>query len=371
MLRQAVGLGLWVAIGLAGCAKGESSTDPMVQGAGGAAAKGGASGDGGAAGGAGSGGNGGAAGLGGKGGAAGSSGNSGAAGSGGNGGAAGSGGAGGSSGGSGIAGAAGVGGAGGTAGTGGTAGGSGTGGAGGAGGPAGGAGAGGTGAASGSGGSPCLSYSNDLDTSTQSQEWTPGSTQVGTQWGQFGHHWGWGVPATGPQADHTGGGSLWSNRLTGKYAFFENSHLESPTWNLSAASAATLSFWHWLELEWCDSGCGDGNPEPTALDGANVVCFDGSGWILAPPSGGYPGVVRIWDSMITPDHPMKGEPGFRYDPSNSAYNPAWRQVMIPLPAACLRADAKVRFRFGSDSSDSSMNGRGWHIDDIALVATCP
>jgi hypothetical protein len=247
-------------------------------------------------------------------------------------------------------------------------GGAGGGGVGGSAGNAGQAGAGGTG---GSAGSSCLSYSNGFDTAAQAAEWTAGSTQAGTQWGQFSHHWAWGKPSVGPKSDHSGSGSLWGNRLSSKYYFFENSHLQSPVWDLAKVTSATLSFWHWLELEWCTSGCGAGNPVPTALDGANVVCWNGTDWQLAGPAGGYPGIVRMFDSAISPQHPMKGQPGFKFAPSEPGFSPAWRLVSIPLPVACLRSDAKVRFRFGSDSSDASMNGQGWHVDDVSLTAICP
>ncbi len=163
--------------------------------------------------------------------------------------------------------------------------------------------------------------------------------------------------------------SLWAIGLTSDYIYFESSYLQGPTWDLSAVTSATLTFWHWLEVEWCTSGCGSGNPTPTSLDGAQVTCWNGSGWELAAPSGGYAGVIRIWDSAISPDHPLKDEPGFPFDPNHPTQGAVWREAIIDLPAACLVADARVALRFGSDSG-STGNGSGWFIDDVALVGTC-
>ena len=193
---------------------------------------------------------------------------------------------------------------------------------------------------------------------------------VGSQWGQFDHHWSWGTTTDGPGSDHSGSGSLWGNRLNQNYSYFENSYLESPIWDLGAVISATVTFWHWLETEWCTSGCGSGNPTPTALDGGRITCWDGSSWALAVPVVGYAGTIRIWDSAITPDHPLKNEPGFLFDPSSISHDASWRQIIIELPTECLRSDARIRLRFGADSSSSSLNGQGWYFDDIEVVGTC-
>ena len=193
----------------------------------------------------------------------------------------------------------------------------------------------------------------------------PGNESIG-QWGQFGEHWDWGAPTTGPGDDRSGGGSLWANQLTQKYSFFESAYLEGPVWDLSQATSATLTFWHWLDLEWCTSSCGAGNPTPTALDGAQVTCWNGTSYVLAAPAGGYSGTIRMFDSF-SPAHPLKDQPGFRFDPN---FDPQWSQATLVLPSECLRSDARVRLRFGSDSSSSSLNGEGWYVDDIALSTTC-
>ena len=177
-----------------------------------------------------------------------------------------------------------------------------------------------------------------------------------------------GAPSSGPGSDHPAGtGAAWANRLDRTYSAFENSALQGPVWDLSAVTSATLEFWHWLELESCTSSCGANNPSPTILDGAHVTCWNGSDWVLAEPVGGYLGVVRTFDSTgISPLHPMKDQPGFAYDP---AFEVTWKQAAIVLPAECLRADARIRFRFGSDSGGSS-SGQGWYIDDIKVTAIC-
>lgn len=258
-----------------------------------------------------------------------------------------------------------AGGAGGIGGTGTAAGGAGATGGGGIGG------GGATGGTGGAAGGTCFSYANDLDSAGAAGDWNPVNVPVGTQWGQFGHHWAWGTPTSGPNADHTGGGSLWAVGLsTQQYPYFESSYLEGPSWDLSGATSAQLSFWHWYEVEWCTSGCGTGNPVPTALDGAQVVCWNGTDWQLAAPTGGYAGTIRMFDSAISPPHPLKDQPGFRFDPTHPQYDAAWRQVTIELPTACLRADAQVRLQFGSDSSSAALNGAGWFVDDVVVAAVC-
>ncbi len=264
-------------------------------------------------------------------------------------------------------GSAGTGGGGGVGGSGGTGGTTGAGGASGSAGTGGGSGSGASGGTGGAAtdGSSCLDYSNTFDTSQTAQEWTAGNMPLG-QWGQFDHHWDWGVPTTGPAADHTGGGSLWGNRLDAKYTFFEDSYLEGPVWDLSQAVSATFTMWHWLDLEYCTSSCGSGNPVPSAMDGAQVTCWNGTSYVLAPPAGGYSGVIRIFD-VFSPAHPLKDAPGFGFNPT---FDPQWKEASIELPVECLRADARVRLRFASDSSASSLNGEGWYVDDVALVAQC-
>lgn len=306
------------------------------------------------------------------GGTSGTAGTAGRGGLGGRGGSAGSTSAGTSFGGVGAGGASGEG-PGGAAGVGGLGGGN----AGGASGGVGGAAAGGTSGAAGSAGTAgsggsggtstsCFSYENNLDDAGAAQDFSGINEPAGSQWGMFGESWDWGAPVGGPGADHTGGGMAWGNRLTQPYRSFESSALQGPVWDLSGVASATLEFYHWLEVEWCTGFCGANNPSPTALDGGHVTCWNGSDWELAAPAGGYLGTIRVFDSTgISPPHPLKDEPGFAFDPT---FDPQWKKAEIVLPQACLRSDARVRFRFGSDSGGGS--AAGWYIDDVVVRASC-
>ncbi|MFK7988910.1 MAG: hypothetical protein AB8I08_23025 [Sandaracinaceae bacterium] len=212
----------------------------------------------------------------------------------------------------------------------------------------------------------CLGFTDDFD-GASAMMWTPVNLPAGGMWGQFGHHWGLGTPDHGPAADHTGDGELWAVSVDRGYRAFEHSALESPVIDLSRATSATFRFWHWLETEWCPLSCGELNPVPVALDGAQVQCWDGDSWDLLEPTDGYPSFVRIWDSAVIPDHPMKDERGFAYDPSVGS---SWVEVEMELPNQCRRFDAQVRFRFGSDSG-SARDGAGWFVDDVSMDVTCP
>jgi Zn-dependent metalloprotease len=170
--------------------------------------------------------------------------------------------------------------------------------------------------------------------------------------------WTHGAPTYFLQTPHSGS-NLWSTGLAAAYpGTAAEATLTLPPVDLSGLNEAYLVFWHWYDIE------NDGSPgTPTLWDGANVeISTDGgTDWYVEEPFGGYTGTI---DDRY--GNPMGGEPGW------GGYSYGWQRVVVPLPTA---ADVRVRFAFGTDTSNSpleeSLAFAGWHIDDAAITTERP
>lgn len=232
----------------------------------------------------------------------------------------------------------------------------------------GGTGAGGTGAG-GSGGSPgCNIVNHTFDASDHG--WTASGTNS---------DWSLGVPNSGPNMDHTGGGRLWATNLSGNANDCQNSALTSPVIDLSGRTGVTmLRFWHWYDFAKCKASgiCS----LPCAIDytdytfsGGVIEAKDSAGnWNqIAPTSGKKIECFSQGDSGMTCSPcDLDNKRGF------SGTSGGWVQQEVDV-SAYAHSEFQVRFRFASYEADNFLPGcwpqtAGWYIDDVRIAPQiCP
>ena len=140
--------------------------------------------------------------------------------------------------------------------------------------------------------------------------------------------WAWGAPTSGPGAAYSGA-KVWATNLNEDYSDYENGALVSPIIDLSAHTglAPVLSWRQWLSTE-------------RGYDFAQVEASDDGG--------------ATWVTV--------------YGPVSSDVSLQWSRIDVSLPTAY--ATGAFRFRF-SFISDSSIQGPGWYIDDVAVTMREP
>jgi carboxypeptidase T len=116
----------------------------------------------------------------------------------------------------------------------------------------------------------------------------------------------------------------WTDSPGGNYGNNRNISLTSQVFNLSGYTGVTLSFWHTYMTE------------PTYDFGYVEYSTDGINWTT----------VASYDGN----------------------HPSWSQEQVPIYGLDGQANARIRFRF---YSDTNVTADGWHIDDIGLVAGGP
>ncbi len=136
-------------------------------------------------------------------------------------------------------------------------------------------------------------------------------------------HWSWGEPSVGPGSGHEGS-ACWGTNLDGLYLNDAEGSLQLPGVDLSGALAPVLSYWQWTDIQPGDAGW-------IEIEGPG-------GWQRAEPIYGYPDTE-----------------GFVGDSSG------WEQVFLDLSG--LDSSSSVRLTF---SSDASVSGVGWYVDDLAI-----
>ncbi len=146
--------------------------------------------------------------------------------------------------------------------------------------------------------------------------------------------WQWGQPVTGPGIAYDGD-NVWATMLADNYPNDASAGLMT-TYCTVTNSSASLSFWHWYNME-------------AGYDGGNVkVTTDGGlTWQLIQPNGGYP------ESDVPA---LNDEPGFS-DQSNG-----WEEVTFEL-GAFEGETIKIKFNFGSDYM---VTDPGWYIDAVVM-----
>ncbi len=153
----------------------------------------------------------------------------------------------------------------------------------------------------------CTYFSDDIEAGAGG--WTTGASTGDPVWGIVSNN------------SHSPFHS-WTESPAGNYPNGDDSWLISPAFDLTGYNGVTLSFWHTYATE---SG------------------FD-YGYVEFSTNGG-----TSWSSAVA---------------SYSGSSGGWKQVSIPLAGLNNRPNAKIRFRFHSDSSNA---GGGWNIDDIVLT----
>ncbi len=160
-----------------------------------------------------------------------------------------------------------------------------------------------------------------------------------------GGDWQWGAPGTGPTSARSGT-NVWGTVLNGNYSDFSDSRLDTPPIDLTGYSNATLTFWHWYQIEY-SSG--------VLWDGGNVkISVDGGPFEIIYPKDGYDGTIDDYNTIL----PL--EPAFGGAAGNGNF---WHQEQFDLTPYA-NSEVVIRFHFGSDANT---NEPGWFIDDVQVV----
>jgi uncharacterized membrane protein len=164
------------------------------------------------------------------------------------------------------------------------------------------------------------------------RDWDDGD---GTQW-QLGDPSPW---AFGPVGSYSPLNS-WGTNIVGNYSTDGEATLTSPYLDLTIATDANLTFWHWYDIN------GGWN------DAAWVEVSDdfGNSWTRIFPTGGYPD----WD--------WNGENCY------AGTSAGWEWAEFDLNAY-LGETILVQFHFWDAPWDGPTEGPGWYIDDVNVSAT--
>jgi len=146
--------------------------------------------------------------------------------------------------------------------------------------------------------------------------------------------WEWGQPASGPGSAYDGT-NVWATSLGANYPNNASDGLMT-TYCTVTNSVASLSFWHWYDLE---SGYDGGNLKVTTDGGAT--------WQLIQPTSGYP------ESNIS----ALDEPGY------SGQSGGWQEVNFDL-GEFESETIKIKFNF---ASDYTVTDPGWYIDAVIMT----
>ena len=136
----------------------------------------------------------------------------------------------------------------------------------------------------------------------------------------------------------------WGTNLDGPYPDDVIETLDTPVIDLTGATSAQLTFWHWYEFE------ADGD---VLVDGGNVkISINGGPFEVIIPFRDYDGKLN------NNNNPMNGEPVF----SSIDVNRTWEKVRINLHKF-IGQTVVIRFEM---ASDATVNYAGWYMDDLAV-----
>ncbi|HLF05601.1 MAG TPA: Ig-like domain-containing protein, partial [Thermoplasmata archaeon] len=126
--------------------------------------------------------------------------------------------------------------------------------------------------------------------------------------------------------------------------------LRSPAFNLANAQSATLTFWHWHDIEI--------NTGTNYCDGArvDVSTNGGASWTAIAPNGGYPGNVGDGGFACGVTY-LEGAQAF------GGLSGGWVQKTFNLNSYLGSANTHVRFVFAQDPLTGI---GGWYIDDVVV-----
>jgi hypothetical protein len=147
--------------------------------------------------------------------------------------------------------------------------------------------------------------------------------------------------------NHTPGGTYaWKFGGSGAdpYAHYAHGALVTP--ELCLGPNASLTFWHWIQVELETGGyASDGGIVEISADG-------GVSWVQLTPVGGY--THQIYPGTSTPIPP--------YTPCY-AWTTDWTQAEFDLSA--YQGPARIRFNFGG--GEHFEGEEGWYIDDVVVT----
>ena len=180
-----------------------------------------------------------------------------------------------------------------------------------------------------------ITADNGYSTDLQFTVWAIESFEYGDAGWNAEGLWEWGQPASGPGNAYDGL-NVWATILGANYL---NNALDGlmTTYCTITDSSATLSFWHWYDME-------------SIYDGGNIkITTDGgASWQLIQPNGGYP------QAEISA---LDDEPGF------SGQSGGWQEVYCDL-GAFEGETIKIKFNFGSNYMTTHP---GWYIDAVIMT----
>ncbi|MGC8913436.1 MAG: S8 family serine peptidase [Thermoplasmata archaeon] len=186
---------------------------------------------------------------------------------------------------------------------------------------------------------------------TDDFETDKGWTHMNTGGNNSIDEWQRGTPSgTGAPAPHSGS-NVWATNLSGNYAATPYAAaLVSPVLNLSDYDYVTMKYWQWVDIEGSSLAYYDG--------GLIEITTDGNTWVQIDepnvnPQPYYNGTISSGYS-----NPLAGKNAF------SGRVKTWVEVTVNLTNWAGNPSVKVRFNFGSDSSESYL---GWYIDDVMLI----
>jgi hypothetical protein len=148
--------------------------------------------------------------------------------------------------------------------------------------------------------------------------------------------WQWGVDSAAGAASGT---KVWGTVLGSDYGDDADWTLDSPSIDLGAdLDSAQLEFAHWYAIE-------------SGYDGGQIlISVDGAAYARLTPDPNYP------DSTV---NGLGNQPGYTGNSSG------WTTARVDL-TSYIGHTVVLRWRFGSDSS---IEDRGWYIDDVTVKTT--
>jgi hypothetical protein len=159
-------------------------------------------------------------------------------------------------------------------------------------------------------------------------------TEMNTVW-QLGNPAGGAL--TGPPAAQSGANCYGTN-LASNYGISSNTWLRTPAIDLSTATAASVVFQHWVDMDEFDN-----------LDRGTVRVLQ---------AAGLPGTVTELGVVQADITGLSAVPG------------VWVEFTGELPAAALGQSIVLEFVFASDGDDI-FDASGWYLDDVMVTTPAP
>lgn len=160
-------------------------------------------------------------------------------------------------------------------------------------------------------------YETDFEVGPDGWTWTNAGVNTETDWEL-------GEPTSGPGTSASGGTNSWATNLAGNHGYDADVRLHSPEIDLTGASAATLRFSQFIDIE----------TDAAATDTA---------------------YVNVLDTNLTVLANLSQADGTSTD---------WEDVELFMPPAAVGQPVILEFQF---ISDNFANQDGWYVDDVSVT----